>query len=280
MSQQAKASVTRGLAVFPPLRKIRLPHGELSYREKGTGRPLVFFHGMNGDSRSWSRQYENLSDSFRVIAWDAPGYGESGLCECSADAFADAGLALLRELGVEGATLVGHSMGGIVAARLVSRMTAARTAVARLVLSCSHWGYCEGPGAPLHQRYAKRIEEMRVMDRTEYGKIRAIAMVPPSSSKELLDFLAAISMDARPEGIANAGRMVQEADNRELLGRLGLPVMVLYSEDDRVAPLETSKQLLAMVPGARATMLKGVGHAPYAEDPASYDRALLEFIGS
>jgi pimeloyl-ACP methyl ester carboxylesterase len=50
--------------------------GSVGYRETGVGRALVFLHGIGSSSASWLNQFEMLK-GYRLIAWDAPGYGDS-----------------------------------------------------------------------------------------------------------------------------------------------------------------------------------------------------------
>ena len=62
----------------PELSKIDIGNGAtISYREAGSGTPLVILHGLGGRSESWAPQYDGLADRWRVIGWDAPGYGGS-----------------------------------------------------------------------------------------------------------------------------------------------------------------------------------------------------------
>ena len=75
---------------------------------------MVFIHGMGGNSRNWETQYAQFSDRYRVIGWDAPGYGESDGWPTDEPRVADytAKLAaLLNSVGVDRAHLVGHSFG-------------------------------------------------------------------------------------------------------------------------------------------------------------------------
>jgi pimeloyl-ACP methyl ester carboxylesterase len=89
----------------------------VAYRELGEGPPLVLLHGFLSDSRCWRRQLEDLSDGFRVLAWDAPGAGSSS---DPPDPFTTADWArclagLLDLLGIESAHILGLSWGGILA---------------------------------------------------------------------------------------------------------------------------------------------------------------------
>ena len=62
---------------IPEIKHIDAGEYRLGYRECGEGPALFFVHGMGGDSVNWETEYEQFSDRYRVIGWDAPGYGES-----------------------------------------------------------------------------------------------------------------------------------------------------------------------------------------------------------
>ena len=62
---------------LPEQKSIEIAGRTLAWREAGSGDPLVLIHGIGGYSGSWGRQLRTLADSYRVIAWDAPGYGSS-----------------------------------------------------------------------------------------------------------------------------------------------------------------------------------------------------------
>src|SRR5438045_4349243 len=96
------------------LRRVEVDGNTIAYRSAGSGSPLVLLHGFLCDSRVWARQVADLSDRFRVVAWDAPGAGSSS---DPPDPFTitDWGHALARFLasvGVERAHVLGLSWGG------------------------------------------------------------------------------------------------------------------------------------------------------------------------
>ena len=61
----------------PESRRTEIDGQTLAWREAGQGPALVFIHGMGGNSRNWETQYAQFADRYRVIGWDAPGYGAS-----------------------------------------------------------------------------------------------------------------------------------------------------------------------------------------------------------
>jgi pimeloyl-ACP methyl ester carboxylesterase len=115
---------------------LELPAGKkLSYREEGSGPPLVLVHGSPGDSRSWARVVPHLRDRFRVLAVDLPGYGGSdGVPDepVGRAALMGAMVARLAESLGGPVRLVGHSYGGVVA--MQAGLQAAPGSIESLVL--------------------------------------------------------------------------------------------------------------------------------------------------
>ena len=96
------------------LRRTALGHGELAWREAGQGTALVLLHGIGAGSGSWVGQLEGLASSFRVIAWDAPGYGASAplpQAQPLAGDYARVLAEFLQALKIDALALVGHSLG-------------------------------------------------------------------------------------------------------------------------------------------------------------------------
>jgi pimeloyl-ACP methyl ester carboxylesterase len=264
------------LKTCPPRRVAALSRGALSYRTAGQGPAVVFLHGLAGNSLSWVRQFQALSARYRIVAWDAPGFGLSETVEPDVEVFADVLCELLDHLGCSPAAVVGHSMGGVVAARVASGHP---DRVARLVLSCSHPGYGDPADSPLQPRVEQRVRELASVGAAEYGRIRARGLFPAGfADKEAMEVAAGVAAEARPEGIRSSTRMLQLADNRPVLPRLKMPVLVITGERDPVVKPSLRDELHALTPQARHIEMPGAGHAPYLEYPASYNAILDEFL--
>ena len=93
-----------------------------------------------------------------------------------------------------------------------------------------------------------------------------------------MDLAARIAAEAHPEGIRCTTRMLQLADNRQVLPGLAMPVMVITAGRDPIIKPAVSQELRALTPAARHVTLPGLGHAPYLEDPAAYNAVLAEFL--
>ncbi|MGL5168763.1 MAG: alpha/beta fold hydrolase [Afipia sp.] len=257
------------------LQTVATPGGTISFREAGQGSALFLLHGMNGNSKSWGHQLCAFSDTYRVIAWDAPGYGQSDPVAPDADAYAAQAAHLLDALKVEQACVVGHSMGGVVAERFCAQHLERAKC---LVLSGTHWGNAAPADAPLAPKYTRRLQDLEKLSAKEYGEARAEKMLSDSRSREVFDRVAQIAAETRREGLLNAGKMVEKADNRPFLGSLTLPVLILTGSSDSVVTPERSEAMMAYLPNARAVTLPGVGHAPYLEAPDAFNQTIRRFL--
>jgi pimeloyl-ACP methyl ester carboxylesterase len=260
---------------IPPLRRAETSRGKISYREAGTGPALVLLHGLNGNSKSWPFQYGGLASDFRVIAWDAPGYGESDLVAPVVAAYAAQLAHLLDHLSLDRVSVLGHSMGGVVAGAFCGLYP---DRAGRLVLSCTHWGNAVPPDAPLASKYAKRLADLNELSPADYGRARAIRMLPKSADEAVVARVASIAMDTRADGLLAAGQMVEKADNRPLLSTLTLPVLIIAGEQDTVVAPERSFAMRKHIAAASCVTLPGVGHAPYLEAPAAFNETVRRFL--
>ena len=117
-----------------PRKTIEVNGGNVSFIESGSGPVLFLMHGIGGNSRSWTKQFEGLTSKYRIIAWDAPGYGDSELRKSNLADYVAAAAGLLAALGVERVNVLGHSMGGVIAQGLAGLGT---IELDKLILSLS-----------------------------------------------------------------------------------------------------------------------------------------------
>ena len=259
----------------PELQYVAYRNGRLAYRAAGAGRTLFLLHGMNGSSESWAYLFRSLSQTFRVVAWDAPSFGASDVFGDTTDDFKRAAKALMNTLQIENAVLVGHSMGGVVAVQLAADQQAS---IAGLVLSSTHLGFARPKGEALLARYATRIEHLSKEGADmSYGIFRAKRSTPHGTPNSVIRFLANIASRARKEGIRDGGRMSQEADNAGLCPDVRVPVLILSGGEDTVISAGMHAALINALPTAQQVVFPNAGHASYAEFPDLFNQRIKEF---
>jgi pimeloyl-ACP methyl ester carboxylesterase len=260
------------------VRTLHASHGNIVYSDQGSGPPIVLLHGMNGSYQSWPFQFDALSDSFRIIAWDAPGFGGSDPCAGTMQAYAGAAREMLTQIGVKDAIILGHSMGGLIAAQLAAEQ---KGLVAGLILSGTHHGYGRPAGEPLMARYSDRVERIqREGAGPDYGKRSASKMVPEGTSEQVLQKLAEVAAGARAEGLRDAGRMMQETDNRKIAAHIKVPILILAGQRDPVVSAAAHAALCESYPQAKRIYFPQAGHAAYVEYPDLYNAEVRDFANN
>jgi pimeloyl-ACP methyl ester carboxylesterase len=268
-------SAAASVPICPPLQLARQSNGQLSFRSRGDGETIVFLHGLLGSSKSWAFQFERLSRNYRVVAWDAPGFGQSEMVPASIDAYAETLREFVANVGQPNVSLVGHSMGGTVATRLAATFP---ELVSRLVLSCSHAGYGDPETAPMSAKFESRKREFDEIGHAAYGVNRARDLLPQSVPACVFDHAAEIASEINPEGLRRATRMLQCADNRPLLPKLKMPILVLTGEMDTDVQPILKADLLRLAPITRHVEMPGLGHAPYFEAPDYFNSLIEDFL--
>ena len=256
---------------FLKLNSLDINNIKITYRDEGVGAPLVFLHGLAGNSKSWKHQLPEFSQTSRAIAWDAPGYGGSSILPPDLEIFGDTLKTFIVQLGLNKIILVGHSMGGIIATHLAAKHPAL---IKSLVLSCTHSGHCSTKGLPLNRQYVDRINSLIEGPAERYGEECAKRILTANASKSALKMVANIAAETRQEGLETASRIIQEANNIKKLQSLHMPITVISGELDTVVSEKRTNDLLQLVPHAKHLRLSNVGHAPYAEDPVQFNQAL------
>jgi pimeloyl-ACP methyl ester carboxylesterase len=248
----------------------------LAYDDRGDGPAIVFLHGHPFNRSMWAAQLDALSDEFRVIAPDLPGYGESAPVAETLPmrGFADAVLGLLEALGVDRATVVGLSMGGLVAMELGLGNP---DRVDGLVLAAT-------TAAPLTEEEAAR--RRATADEIEASGMLAhtVEMLPrlfgPSAAREpaITAPIAETMLRTNPAGAAAALRgRAERPDYERLLPDLRPPALVIAGDHDAYSTKEVTAQLVAALADPEVLILEGVGHFPNLEAPVEFDAAVRAF---
>jgi pimeloyl-ACP methyl ester carboxylesterase len=242
-------------APAPPARHVaRVGSASVGYTVAGAGPPLVLVHGLAGSGRWWRHNVPALARSHRVHTVDLIGFGASrGGRFALAEAPAILG-AWVRQLGLGPAALVGHSMGGLVAADLAASEP---ELVSRLAL-------VNAAALPVGRRYARHV----------WGLVGALRRTRLS----LLPVLLADSLRAGPRTMLGAIWQLLRADITPRLGAITAPTLIIWGEHDRLLPPDLGRQLQGRIPGARLVVIPGAGHNPMWERPAAFNAALLAFL--
>lgn len=261
------------------VRAARLGSGVVSWSEAGEGAALVLLHGVGSASKSWRAQVGALSSRWRVVAWDAPGYGgSSALAQESPDAadYAQALAGLLDALGIARCHLVGHSLGCLIAARF-ARAHPERTL--SLTLASCALGHARLAAQERARLLESRIGDLKSLGAQGMAEKRGPRLLgpgaPPSAVASVVRAMAAVNL----RGYAQAAGMLSRGD---LIGDIealapDLPVQFVWGTADVITPPAANEKAAAARPGARVATISDAGHACYVESPDAFNAAIDEF---
>jgi 3-oxoadipate enol-lactonase len=246
-----------------------MPAATLPHDDRGSGPAIVFLHGHPFSRAMWAGQVEALSDEFRVIAPDLPGYGASPpLAQImSMRRFADSVLELLDALGIARSTVVGLSMGGLVAMELGLVVVLAATTAAPPTEE----------DVERRRRAAADIEANGMLGHTAEMLPRLFG--PAASHDPALTVpIVTTMLRTSPAGAAAALRgRAKRPDYERLLRDLLPPALVVAGDRDAYSTKEVTDQLVAALPDPEVLILPGVGHFPNLEAPEAFEAAVRDF---
>jgi 3-oxoadipate enol-lactonase len=242
----------------------------------GTGAPLLFLHGAEGNHHMFDALVPHLANAFTVIAYDQRDCGETQNPAAPATLadLADDAQALLRALGHPAAHVYGTSFGGRVAQALAHRHP---QSVLRLVLG-STWALPEA----LEERNGETIRAIQSLRAKLPDSAQELAAYfLPMSFLEQQPQYKSIFMNAQPLSERSQRRFQTVADRPPLDPRdLRVPALVLAGELDRVVPPHLTLALAEAIPGAQAVLLPGLGHAAAVQAPEVIAVQLRRFCGA
>ena len=243
----------------------------LYYEVCGEGDPVVLSHGLGGNHAVWYPQVAALARSRLVVSWDHRGFGRSTdrAARSGPDVATGDLLALLDDLEIRQADLVGQSMGGWT---VLGVALDAPERVRRLVLADSLGGITSPAIAALRPGGITPPP-------AELGLHPALH--PDFSAREperahLYQMLGAMG---NPDVPAIAGRLLActrtEVDARSVAA----PTLFVVGAEDPLFPPPEIRAGAALLPDARVVEIPGCGHSPYFEDPKAWNEAVFGFLG-
>ena len=282
-----------------PLRiQYRTIHGyRRAYRMAGAGPVVLFIHGIGDCSDTWLDVLPYLTSSHTVIAPDLLGHGNSARprADYSVAAYANGMRDLLAALGVDRVSVVGHSLGGGVAAQFAYQFperserlvlvssggvghdvhpllrlaaTPGCELVLPLVTSAPVRALARGAAPRLARTGARRL--FGVQHDLHYVLKRYDALTDTASRIAFLRTLRAV--------VDPHGQVVTMLDRCYLTQ--GIPTLLVHGEQDRIIPYTHAQRAHAAMPGSRLETFPDCGHFPHHGAAARFARLLRDFLGS
>lgn len=250
--------------------------GQTAWRESGDGPPVVFLHGLGGTRVAWGAQLRGLSDQFRCIAWDMPGYGDSApLVPLTYRGIADRFVEFLDELAIERADVVGLSFGGM---HILHTAIHHPDRINRMVLADTSPAF--GMDGTTRQEWTSaRLEPINA------------GASPADAAEAVVDAISSVTLTGQirhetiaafgrisPQGFRAAVQCLPDNDVRAELAAISHEALVIVGELDEETPVSYARVLADGLANARLHVIKGAGHLTPAEAPDEFNALVAGFL--
>ena len=243
----------------------------IGFERAGEGPPLVLVHGALSDSRVWRWQLDALSDEFTVVAWDAPGCGQSAdppetfrLPE-----YADVLAGLIAAVGLGRAHVLGHSFGGALALELARRHP---ELVASLILAGGYAGWAGSlPAAEVERRLAFALD---TADRLPGGFApeSMFGLFSDKFSPEAAALLRTVMSESRPIATRAMAYALAGADLRDALPSIDVATLLVHGDADDAIAADRGRRPAPHNPEVKSRRTSGVGSRVLPRGPGPVQR--------
>ena len=258
----------------------------IRYVREGRGNAVILIHGLGGSLDWWDLTRPALAKRFCVYALDLPGSGMSDRLGrgVSREFAADFTAEFMKSVGIANATLVGHSMGGYVAALTALEHRAAVNGVVLVAsagfgrvhhlglraLSLPIIGEIATAPTMLGARFLLRslVFDKRAVTRDRIDTVCRFFRRPGVKSDFLRTLRARGTLTRDRDGLSGLGS----------LRELDVPTMLIWGVQDRVFPISQAQFAAALLPNARLAVLKRCGHLPQLEHAEEFNELVLRFL--
>lgn len=252
----------------------------------GTGSTIVILHGIGSNAESFASLFNNFDRQEHLIAWNAPGYRGSTAVAASwptAEDYAEALLRFLDNLQIDRITLLGHSLGCLIAGAFTARNP---DRVHHLVLASPALGYRVPVGSEMPAPVAGRLLELQRMGAEKFAATRSPRLIhEPDLYPDLVDAVHKEMARIDPEGYGQAVRMLASGDLEAQMKTVSIKPGFIIGACDTVTPVEQTARAARAWETHHAERpsiekIAGAGHALYLQEPKKFLSSFRTLTGA
>ena len=255
---------------------------DLYYEVHGSGPTLMMVAGLGSDSQSWLPVIDELARHFTLILPDNRGCGRTTPHEVDTtiELISDDCMALLDELGVPSAILLGHSMGGFIALDCAIRYP---DKVSQLVLEGSS-AFCSARNRWLLDEFGSYLqggmEPAQWFRSLYYWLFSPRFFEDPQVVNEAVRLSVEYPYPQSLQAYENQSRAIAAFDCRDTLPAIHQRALILHGTEDILFPPEESVEMLQAIPGVSVSMIEGAAHSIHMEYPTAFIECVMRYLSS
>ena len=259
--------------------KVKIPGAELNVLDQGQGPVVLFVHGFPLTHAMWAPQIEALSDSYRILAPDLRGFGESPAMAgtVSMRQFADDLAHLLDALKIEEPiTFCGLSMGGYIGWQFVQH----HPNRLRGLICCDTKASADSEEAVQNRhKLAGSVLKHGVGVLAQAMLEKLFAKETIENQPGIVETCKQMMLAADADGVAAALRgMAERPDMTSVLSEIDIPALVIVGEHDQITTVEEMREMASAIPNSRFLEVPNAGHMAPLEQPVIVNQTLKSFL--
>lgn len=265
--------------------------------ERGDGPTILLLHGFPTSSYDWRGIIDRLSDAYRCVTFDFPGYGLSAKPEAYSYSLfqqSDVAVEIARALGISEAHVVGHDVGQTIHAELLAREQEGTLPFRVLSSTILNGSTLQGHASITafqkllgsNDTLPQAIAALDGLTQTYIPALKALMKRPESLTPEDETVMQELLMyrDGHKRLAPLSGYMRERLIHQDrwigAFKSAHQPLQIVWADGDPVANVEMGRELSKMLPQARYTELKDLGHFLIIEDPDAIASNIRDFIAS
>jgi 3-oxoadipate enol-lactonase len=262
--------------------ELTLNNHTVSYTDEGPDNApvIIFIHGFPFNKSMWNKQLDMLIETYRVIAYDVRGHGNStaGTDDFSIELFVDDLLGLMDALKIERTMLCGLSMGGYIALNAAENFPKRFGA---LILCDTN---CAADAPETREKRIKTIESIQEKGLEQYAIESLKNLFAPESfvtNKEKIEVIKEMIMETSVQSISST--LIALSKRKETctgLARIRIPVLIVVGKEDQITPPDAARLMQKNIKGSILNIIEHAGHLSNIENSYDFNYQLWKFISS
>ncbi len=254
---------------------INLNNINIYYELHGEGAPLVMIHGLGSSTRDWEYQIDFFKKQFKILVFDLRGHGKTDKPETpyTVDLFASDAAALIQHIFPQGANVVGHSLGGMVAFQLtldhpelVNTLTILNSAPAVIFPTIKSQLY-----------FHLRSFDVRFFGMKHISTQLAKMLFPYPDQANLRQTFIERWCENDPKAYLNSLKAFRGWTVMHRLPSLTCPTLIITADRD-YTPVTFKEFYTRMIPNAELVVIKNSGHISNVDQPEAFNNTLMNFL--
>lgn len=253
---------------------------KIHFYEAGKGIPVVFLHGFCESNKIWSELTKNLSDEFRILCPDLPGFGNSDKLQnpFSLEQVGNELILWLNKLGIYKAVIIGHSLGGYVALELLRKYPESVVGIGLFNSSA----FEDTPDKK--ENRDKLIQFLNHNGVAPFIKTFVPSLFYPptiSNSQNVIEQISSDGLTLETDVVAGyAAAMRDREDGMDLLRKYSSRILLIAGEFDQNIPIEKTKKMASILKKENSHIMSNSAHMSLFEQPEACYGIIRTFVKS